>query len=499
MAEGLLSELTGAVEHLVERVVRDMFGTGGPGGSNGDVDAVRWEGMTNAQLATAVQQLNSGPGAAGIQQAADALSTIAGDLRQIDSTLHTQLRAIGINWRSSAGELAQEMTDAAGAYGGSAGAAAGAHADAVNAQGDAFTAAKNAVPDPSTLQGPTSRTFLDTAGSLVGHETDHAKQVAQTNQARQQAIDTMNTYTASSRSGLAAHRPMPAPPAVHVSAKPGGVGVGQTTVSSYAPPPVTGPSGSGGPSGPTGLPGGPVPGGGGTPPGLPGPVSQPVPGGGGGPGLPGGGSGRPGLPGLPGLPGTGGPAPGGGSGGPGPGLPGGGFPGGGLPGPGGGTGPLPPGPVSGIGPEPRTATPAPAAQIAAGAAGSLAEDAAIGTAIVGGAVGAGIGGASARKDELVRGRQSAAVPGELAAEEGDARSQAARALAELEGEEAALAEEAALVDEEAGIVPGILEPAVDREPEDARHSNRYAVEDDVFGDGRMVVQPVLGDDPGEPE
>lgn len=481
MAEGLLSELT---EHLVEHVVQGMFGTGG---ATEDVDSVRWEGMTNAQLATAVQQLNSGPGAAGIQQAADALATIAGNLRDIDGTLHTQLQAIGINWQSTAGELAQEMTDAAGAYGGSAGAAGGAHADAVNAQGDAFTAAKNAVPHPSTLQGPTNRTFLDTAGSLVGHETDHAQQVAQTYQARQQTIDTLSTYTASSRSGLAAHRPMPAPPAVHVSSAPGGVGTGQvTTVSSFAPPPpVTAPAGGSG--APTGLPSGPLPGGGGNPPG------PPVPGGGGGgaPGLPGGQPGVPGRPGLPGLPGTGG-----GLGSP-PGLPGGGLAGGGGTG---GTGPLPPGPVSGIGPEPTTATPGAAARVVAGAAatGSLVEDAAIGAAIVGGAVGAGIGGASARRDELVRGRQSA-VPGEPEVEGGDARSQAARALAELEGEEATLAEEAVLVDEEAGIVPGILEPAAAREPEDARHSSRYGVDEDVFGDGRMVVAPVLGDDPGEPE
>ncbi len=530
MADGLFADIASGVEHLIEHAAQDMFGTGGSGARpaggaapTGSVDSIRWEGMTNAQLATAVRQLNTGPGQSGIQQAADALSTVAGNLRQIDNTLHTQLQAIGINWQSNAGELAQEMTTAAAAYSGSAGDAAGANSQGVTAQGDAFAAAKNAVPHPSTLQGP-ANTFLAGGGTLTGHETDQAQQVARTNQARQQAIDTMTGYTSSSQAGLSAHRPAPPPHTYTVAAHPGGAGGGVTSVSGFtpAPPSVGVPGGVGGGVG-GGVPGvGP----GGLPPGLPGvgtPTSGVLPGVpgqsgfGGEPGLPGvpgvgGGAagGVPGgVPGFPGLPGIGGGAAGGVGGGaaggvpggvpgvPGGGVPGGGVPGGGVPGggvPGGGvpggapTAPLAPGPVSGIGaPGTAAAVPAPAAaQAAAGATGSFVEDAAIGSAIVGGTVGAGVGGASARPDELVRNRQFSAIEPEPAGE-GDARSQAARALAELEGDEA-----------EAGLTPGVLEPAVGAHPEhDATHSNRYAADDDVFGDGRMVVAPVLGDEPGD--
>jgi hypothetical protein len=504
MAENLLSEIVGSVEHVVANVVRDMFGTGGSAGSpSGDVDAVRWEGMSNAQLATAVRQLNSGPGTSGIHQAADALSTIAGNLQQIDTTLHNQLQAIGINWQSSASELAQEMTTASAAYSATAGVTTGANAAAVNAQGDAFSAARNAVPTPSTLEGGTQTSFLSTAATLLtGHENDHAQQVAQTNQARQQAIDTMTTYTASSRSGLASHQPLPQPPAYTLKPAPVAPGGGVTAVSSFAPPPPS--SAPGGPPVGGGLPGGPS-GGGGVPgvPGVPGVGGS----GGGVPGVPGV-SGQPGMPGFPGVPGQPGTVPGvpglpGGGGVPGlPGTPGagGGAVGGGLPG-GGTVRPLAPGPVSGVGAPPVAGggSSAAAAQVAAGAAsGSLVEDAAIGSAIVGGTVGAGVGGATARQDELVRSRDySAAEPDG----EGDAHQQAARALAELEGEEAAEGElSARLAGAEAGA-PMLMEPAVGGRPDDdATHANRYGEQDDMFGDGRMVVPPVLGaDDVEAPE
>jgi hypothetical protein len=516
MTDGLIGDIVSGAEHLIARAAQDMFGTGGsaarptPGGAAptggtpaGSADSIRWEGMTNAQLATAVRQLNSGPGTSGIQQAADALSTVAGNLQQIDNTLHTQLQAIGINWQSNAGELAQEMTTAAAAYSGSASDAAGANSAGVNAQGDAFAAAKNAVPHPSTLQSPANTFLAGGGGSLTGHENDYAQQVAQTNQARQQAIDTMTTYTSSSQAGVAAHKPAPPPHTYTVAAHPAPVGGGVTSVSGFTPaPPGVGVPGGGVSGG--GVPG--VPGSGGLPPGLPGvgsPSSGAVPGLPGQTGFPGG-SGMPGLPGVPGVGGGGvaGGVPGGGvPGAPGiPGLPGvgggsgafgggdgvaGGVPGGGAAG-GTPTGPLAPGPVSGVG-APATGGALPgsaAAQTAAGVGGSFVEDAAIGSAIVGGTVGAGVGGASARQDEVVRNHPTSAVEPEG---DGDARSQAARALAELEGEEA-----------EAGLTPGVLEPAVGGRPaDDATHANRYAADDDVFGDGRMVVAPVLGDEPGD--
>jgi hypothetical protein len=498
MAEGLVAQILGDVEHLVVKAAQDMFGTGG---GTGKVDGIRWEGMSNAQLAAAVHQLSSGPGASAIQQAADALSTIAGNLQEIDNTLRGQLSAIGINWQSTAGELAQEMTTASAAYSASAGAAGGANAAAMGAQGDAYSAARNAVPHPSTLTQPAG--FPATGGgSLTGHSNDQAKQVAATNQARQQAIDTMTNYTTSSQSGLRGYQTMPQPPAFTLAPQPVDPGLSQvTTVSGFEPGPSgvpgTGDSGFGGFSG-GGSPGGT----GGTPglPGFPGSTSVGAPGtalgvpgqappmtgfpgspGGGVPGLPGGGGGLP--PGLPGAPGGGGPIGGAPVGGGGPGV----------------VGPLGPGPVSGIGGGAASAGSASGISSAAASgavSGALVEDTAIGGAIVGGAAAAGIGGASARQDELVRSRQL----GDGEPEGGDARSQAARALAELEGDEAVEAQVSERIGATAEPAPTLLEPIMGRRgDDDEEHSNRYAGDDDMFDDGRMVVPPVLGGESDDPK
>jgi hypothetical protein len=123
-------------------------------------------------------------------------------------------------------------------------------------------------------------------------------------------------------------------------------------------------------------------------------------------------------------------------------------------------------------------------------AGSVVEDAAVGAAIIGGTAGAGIAGASARPDQHVRSR----LAGEPIEDEGfGARQQTARALAELEGEEA----EAAGISERIGATaeppPSLLEPALGgrRREDDDEHASRYGEDDDLFGDGRMVVPPVL--------
>jgi hypothetical protein len=135
--------------------------------------------------------------------------------------------------------------------------------------------------------------------------------------------------------------------------------------------------------------------------------------------------------------------------------------------------------------------------------GSLIEDAAIGTAIVGGAAGAGMGAAAARKDQLVRGRElGEPVAGEIEGE-GDARQQAARALLELEGDEAAEAGASARIGATAAPPPSLLEPAVGRSDADAVHRDRFGESDDLFSDDRRVVPGVLDGtataDPDDPK
>lgn len=499
MADGLLSQINASIEVVVAHAAKQMFS----GKNSANADAIRWEGMSNGELAAAIRLLNDGPGASGVQQAAQALNTIATNLQQIDQTLHTQLQAIGINWQSTAGELAQEMTDASAAYSGSASAAGGANSTGVTNQGDAFAAAKNAVPTVSDLQSPPTASFLDAAGAtLTGHTADNAQQVSRSKQARQQAIDALNTYGNNSQSGIANHQPLPPPPGYGVSPSAPAGGSQVTTVSSAPPPPVTVPSGGGGTPGFPGSGGVPGPGGSGGNPGFPGVPGFPgAPGGpSGGGGLPPGSSGAmPGMPGpgapgavpgeggLPGVPGTGGGVPA---------VPG--VPIVGVPGPGGGgAGPLAPGPVSGVGPATgpgEGAAAVPAAQAGA-ASGALIEDAAVGAAIVGGTAGAGIAGASARPDRLVRSR----LAGEDVNEGSAARQQTARALAELEGDEA----EAAVVSERIGATaeppPTLLEPAVvGRRPEDDEaHDTRYGMDANLFEDDRMVVPPVLDGSAGD--
>lgn len=492
MAENPFAAALGPVENFFDGLFHEVFGGAGAGsgGGPGSQD-IRWEGMSNAQLAHAVQLLGQGPGAAGVTAAADALSSVATALAQIDSTLHDQLQAIGVDWQSQAAGLAQEMTTAAAAYSQEAGQAGGGNSSQVGQQADAFAAAKNAAPEPSTLNGPAQTNFFDRLGqTLTGHETDHAQQVGRTNVARQQAIDTLNTYSGSTQTGLSGYQPLPQPPGYTVTPSAVDTSIGQTTTVSGYVPPSAGAPGGGGFAGPVGSSSGVTPG-------LPGlaAAAGPVAGGGlpgavpGSPGLPGGG---PGFVGGGGLPGVGAPGQGGGL----PGLPPStGGPLGGGPGVG---GPGVPAPTTGVGPGagnlPGLSTPGPAA---AAGAGSLIEDAAIGSAIVGGTTGAGVAGASARPDRLVRTRDLAGF-GPATEEDLGARGQAARALAELDAEEAAAAEANARIGATAEPPSSMLEPAVGgtRGEDDAERVSRYAVEsEDVFGDDRMVVPPVLGGEP----
>ena len=177
---------------------------GGPGTDGPGADAVRWEGMSNDQLAVAVRQLNSGPGAAGIQQAADALATIAGDLQQIDDDAaqpvagdRRELAEPGV--RTGPGD-----DHRVGRLLGSASAASGAERGrdrprrARRSRGRA-----NAVPNPSELTGRRRRpadSFLAAAGSpLTGHEQrPRAGRWPGPTRPASRPIDAMNNYTASS-------------------------------------------------------------------------------------------------------------------------------------------------------------------------------------------------------------------------------------------------------------------------------------------------------------
>ena len=425
---------------FITRIGHDLFGSGSSVPTNGQVSDLRFEGMDNAQLAAYVNQLSAGPGPSATASAADALANIAQSLQQIDQTLQQQLQAIGVNWQSSAADLAQEMTTTASAYGGSASDAGTQAGTSVGNQGDAYSSAKHASATPADLQpfaqDPVSQ-------GLTGHATDLMGQMKEGAAARNQTVDALNNYQQASQSNLDNYHPLPAPPSVTLSASPpAGSAGGMTTVSSFTP--GGSPAGTVAPTANTSF--------------LPGTSS------GGGPG--GSGSVFPGL----GTPGAGNPAPN---------MP---VPPGSLP------PSLGPGPSAGIGNLPGQAAmnTAQAAQAAGNAFEGLVEDASIGAGIAGGGVAAGLA-ATAGRERMNRNGPS--VGGAFG--EDEANPPVNRALAELDAEEAAAARAAS-------GEPMLMEPAVGgrRGEEDQEHHSRYVVQaDDMFGDPRMVTPAVLGEQP----
>jgi hypothetical protein len=464
---------------------------------------LRWEGMSNDQLASAVQQLNSGAGGAAMTTAADALANVAADLSQINQTLQTQLQAIGVNWQSqSASDLADQMIGASAAYGGTVTDQGGQSSTAINQQAEAYATARNAAPQPHSLTGDTQSNNAAMAGGnspFTGHGNDHAQQVAQANAARNQAVDALNNYTNSSQSNLGGYTAPAAPPAIGLNPQPSGPSTGTSTAGYPGPSspgmPVVGGGGGGGGTGtlPPSLPGTPMGGGGGVPVTGTGPVTGiptlGTPGGGsvpggvpGGLGVPGGGS----FP-VTGVPGGGGSAGGGSI----PGMPGGS---GGVPGGGSGTGPLAPGPVSGIGPTTGVPTPrAAGGPLSAGTAG-FGEDIgeiAAGAAVAGGTAAVGIVGANSKGDQVVKGGQDN-EPGGFADDEDDFLP-TTTALGEVDEEQAAAARLNAELSATEQAGPGLLEPALGRRDSDADHRNSFGVlDDEFFDDGRMVIPDVLG-------
>jgi hypothetical protein len=423
---------------FISRIGCELFGSGGVS-TTGDLSDLRFEGMDNAQLAQVVTLLHQGPGASSTSEAADTLANIAQSLQQIDQTLRQQLQAIGVNWQSSAADLAQEMTTTASAYGGTATQAGSQAGNSMGSQGDAYSSAKHASATPADLQ-PFAQNKV--ARALTGHSTDPIAELSQGAAARDQTVDALNNYRQSSQSNLSSYQPLPAPPSVTLSTTPpAGAAGGMTTVSAFRP---TGPS-IGGPAPTAGAS---------LPPNAVGGANSPTPGF---PGIgPGGGPLMPNVPGST-LPTN--PAP----------------------------GPVT-GPVTGVGslPGPSPLNTAQAAQTAGNALSGLVEDASIGAGIAGGGVAAGIA-ANAGRERINRNGPS--VGGAFDDEEHNPPVN--RALAALDEEEAAAARAAG-----ASGQPTLMEPAVGggKGEDDKEHVTRYVLDSgEMFGDDRMVTPAVLGE------
>ncbi|TCO64885.1 PPE domain-containing protein [Actinocrispum wychmicini] len=407
-----------------------------------EIGDYRFDGFSNDELATMVDQIRQGPGSASMNRAVDALTTIANGLKQTDDTLRTELGKIGVEWTGDSSQSAQVVLSDSAQYGGQATGTITTSAGAVNSQGSDFSRARHTSPESGKLRGAKDYNMVDT---MLLHTTDHAKEVQQTQAARQQAIDSMNGYADASRNNLGAYESLPVPPALNLQSNPvqhSTTGTGVQGFSPGATPLVPGAGGGGPEFTPGGIPGG-------------GPLADP----------------RNPMPLSPA-----------------PGVPGGG-PGGGPEVPGG------PGRMTGVGPVPGPlgTPPIPAPP---GFRPSLAG---LDTAVVGMAGGGGAGaavGSTAEKDRVVRGPRAA---GGVAEEGRLGGSRGSAAVGGTPGEEAA-ARAAERVGAKSKPGSSLMQPAAGsaQGEEDDEHVRKYGIEaEDVFADDRMVIPSVLGEDDDE--
>ncbi|ATE57722.1 hypothetical protein [Actinosynnema pretiosum] len=427
------------------------------------VGDIRVQGYDNNALAEMIDNFRGGNIAGQFSRASTALRDLAIQLEETDSILAQELAKLQIDWKGLAGDGAGKALTVQAEGAGQGSEAGQQNSQATAAQGDTYSDTRNNLPESQTLRGATENGFLDNAAGFFGYETDHAAEVKATQAARETAIRGFEQYQSASQDALGQYQSMNKPPTYDV-----------TAVSSAATAMPSVQQFSGAPGGlavggsaPGGLVGAPGAVGGGSVTGFP--------------GLPGGG--------LVGTPGAGG-------GGLSPQLPGGGstgiapvIPGLGTPGAGGGgslLGKLPGGSNFGLG----------LGLGLAGAAGlGVAASTARGGQVVRGGAG-GAGGAGALTGDAAKAAgvknsgpvtgKSAGVSATIGAIDGDER------LARGAAGKGALAGKAGAA--------SMMQPAASAkggpDEEDGEHIRKYGVDsDDVFGDERMVVQSVIGDEP----
>ncbi|MEU5696043.1 hypothetical protein [Actinosynnema sp. NPDC020468] len=422
----------------------------------------RFEGYDNHSLAGLVDQFKAGDAAQKFADASHALRELSASLAETDDVLRTELGKLGIEWQGAAGENAGKTINAQADYAGEADEAAKRNSQATAVQSASYSQSRNGLPEPAVLRGASETNLVDDVGGFFGYETDHAAEVKATQAAREQAIRGLDQYTEASRDALGQYQGIPQPPNFDVTT----VSSATATVGSVQSP--TGHVG-GVPAGTSGVgstPGGTaqLPGGGSVqlpgklPGGVPGPLPGQLPGQlpGTVPNIPGGSTGQ-----LPGLPGT--------------------------------VGALPTGPAL---------AKVPGSNLGLG----------IGLGVAAG-VGLGAAAATARGGRVVRGGQAQGqgphgAPGSGTPEGKGAKASTPGTALTKGGAVGALEEErlagrgaAAAAGTRSGKVGtgSMLQPAAvakGEDEEDGEHIRKYGVDsDDVFGDERMVVQSVIGDDP----
>jgi len=233
---------------------------------------LRFDGYSNKGLAEQVEGLRNGAGPDTLYDAVVSLMKLADGLSDTDAALRQQLADIGVTWQGEAADGGTSATKDASIYADQSQGPVTDSAKGVDSQGAAFSTGKNSAPDAGSLNGPTDENGFDQFMGFLGHTTDHAQQVKDTNASRQQAIDAMNGYQSGSSNALGNSQALPVPPGMNLTAQPVDTSTHMSSVGSFNPGGNFNPAGgtSGGTSG--FVPG--APGGGGTSP-IPG-VNPPV-------------------------------------------------------------------------------------------------------------------------------------------------------------------------------------------------------------------------------
>ncbi|MFJ1766169.1 hypothetical protein ACIOD2_37970 [Amycolatopsis sp. NPDC088138] len=164
----------------------------------------RFDGWTNTAIADQITRMINGDGTGSIGTAVDALKAVATALAHTDQTLRSQLLKLGVEWQSQAGGAASQVLTEQAGFSQDATTKVAHAAEMVFAQGEAFNRTKYKLPDAETVRkGAGGYSLTDgVLLSLIGFETDHARQVEAANDAKAQATQALNEYAQDSGTNL---------------------------------------------------------------------------------------------------------------------------------------------------------------------------------------------------------------------------------------------------------------------------------------------------------
>ncbi|MDS0133998.1 MULTISPECIES: hypothetical protein [unclassified Amycolatopsis] len=179
----------------------------------------RFDGWTNTAIADQITRMINGDGTGSIGTAVDALKAVATALAHTDQTLRAQLLELGVEWQSQAGGAASQVFTEKAGFSQDATTKVAHAAEMVFEQGEAFNRTKYKLPDAETVRkGAGGFTLTDSLVSLIGFETDHAKQVEAANDAKAQAQQALNEYAQQSGTNLLSTQALSDPESLKLAA-----------------------------------------------------------------------------------------------------------------------------------------------------------------------------------------------------------------------------------------------------------------------------------------